>query len=107
MPLKAGDATAGAAQHSVQPRQDDIDVPVLAHEGVCPGVERADLGAAVLRTGQQQAGQPAQRRVEANAADNGCAVDTWQLIVHDHGARVQVGGKTQALLAASGKQHMV
>ena len=55
-----------------------LDVLVLAHEGVGAGIERAQLGAAVVRRGQQQAGQPAQRRVEPDAADDGGAVDAGQ-----------------------------
>ena len=80
-----------AAENGGNLGKDDLDVLVLAYEGVGSGVERAKLRVAFLRAGQQQARYSPQRRVEANAADQGRPIHSRQHTVDHDGARPPVG----------------
>ncbi len=95
------------AHHRRQPRQDDVHVVVLAHEGVGPGLEGTELRPTLLRCRQQHAGQGPHRRIEAHAADQRRAVHVRHHAVDDHRIGPPVGDHRQPRLAVLGGQHAI
>jgi hypothetical protein len=90
-----------------QAREQEVRVVLLAQERIGAGIERPELGAQIRLGGQQQTRDRAHRGVEAEAADDGPAVDTGQHEVHDHCIGTQARGDAQALFSARGLEHVV
>ena len=62
-------------EHGCKARENDVHVLFFAHEGVGAGIQSPQLHPLLVRSGQQQTGQAAQRSVQAQPADHRCAVD--------------------------------
>ena len=93
------------AEDRGEPGEDDVEVFVLAHEGVGARVEGAELGAVVVGAGQQDTRGLPERFVEADAPDDGGPVDAGQESVDQDGGRTVGGGHVEPILAARGLEH--
>ena len=95
------------SQHRGEACEDDVGVFFLANESVGSRIERAELGAAIVGTGEEHARRGAERMVEPQAADHRRSVDTRQDAVDDDRARAPIGCEPQALLSRGGEQHRI